>query len=83
MIGLMIAFTNWPKFNMAGALATSYNDVNTTDIAVTDLMNSAINNTFLGLTTAVLTSVLFSSKDTKEDKMKFKSYIDCFINVKS
>ena len=62
---MMIAFANWPKFNMAGALATSYNDVDSNNIAVTQLMNSAINNTFLGLTTAVLTSVLFSSKDTK------------------
>lgn len=79
----MIAFVNWPKFNMAGAAATSiYNSyINTTNISVTYLQNSALANTFLGLSAAILTSILFSSKDSKEDKMKFKVYIDCFINV--
>lgn len=80
----MIAFANWPKFNMAGAASTSIKVgfVNTTAISATLLQNSALANTFLGLSAAILTSILFASKDTKEDKMKFKVYIDCFINVK-
>lgn len=62
-IGVMIAFTNWPKFNMGGALATSYNLVNTTTVTtVAYLQNSAISNTFLGLSASILTSIIFASK---------------------
>lgn len=78
----MIAFVNWPKFNMGGALATSYNLVDTSTVTtVAYLQNSAIANTLLGLSAAILTSILFASKETKEDRLKFKCYIDCFINV--
>lgn len=80
-IGVMIAFVNWPKFNMGGALATSYNLVDTTTMSLAYLQNSALANTFLGLSAGILASILFASKDTKEDKLKFKCYIDCFINV--
>ena len=81
---MVIAFANWPKFNMGGAVATSsqiaYIDASAT--SVSNLENSALGNTFLGLAAAILTSILFASKDSKEDKMKVKVYIDCFINVK-
>lgn len=80
-IGVMVAFVNWPKFNMGGALATSYELVDTTTISVGYLQNSALANTFLGLSAGILASILFASKDTKEDKLKFRCYIDCFINV--
>ena len=78
---MVIAFATWPKFNMAGSIATTYVNVNLTTISIASLNNSALVNTFMGLSTAVLTSILFASKDTKEDKLKFKCYIDCFINV--
>jgi ammonia channel protein AmtB len=82
-IGVMIAFVNWPKFNMAGSTATTYlnPNVNTTNISSSYLQNSALANTFLGLSAALLTSILFASKDAKEDKLKFQTYVDCFINV--
>lgn len=81
-IGVMIGFVNWPKFNMGGAYATTYSNVDTTTVSVVYLQNSALANTFLGLSSAILTSILFASKDAKEDKLKFKVYIDCFINVR-
>ena len=79
-IGVIVAFINWPKFNMGGAVATTFLNVNTTAIVVAYLLNSALANTLLALSTAILTSILFASKDSKEDKLKFKCYIDCFIN---
>ena len=66
---------------MSGSLATSIVNINTTTISINNLNNSALTNTFMGLSSAILTSILFASKDTKEDKLKFKCYLDCFINV--
>jgi hypothetical protein len=79
-IGVVVAFINWPKFNMGGAVATTFLNVDTTTIAAAYLQNSALANTLLALATAILTSILFASKDSKEDRLKFKCYIDCFIN---
>ena len=79
----VVAFICWPKFNMGGALV-SYFNVNTTTITTSaNLQNSALGNTFMALTTAILLSGLFASKDAKEDKLKYKVYIDCFVNVTS
>ena len=66
---------------MAGSVATTFLNVDTATISVASLNNSALANTLLGLSTAILTSILFSSKDAKEDKLKSRCYIDCFINV--
>lgn len=57
-IGVVIAFINWPKFNMAGALVSSINS----PAGVTSLQNSALPNTLLGLSAAILISILFASK---------------------
>ena len=66
---------------MGGALI-SYINVNTTTITSSSyLQNSALGNTFLGLTATILMSILLASKDSKEEKMRYKLYIDCFINV--
>lgn len=65
-IGVAVALFNWPKFNMAGSIATTIDNVNTTDVSEAQLQNSALSNTILGLTTALLTSILFASKDTKQ-----------------
>lgn len=67
MIGVMIAFASWPKFNMGGALSTSIMNeyINTSSISSGNLQNSALANTFLGLSAAILTSTLFASKDAK------------------
>ena len=62
---MVIVFANWPKFNMGGALATTLVYVNPTTIAIDYLQNSALSNTLLGLSVAILTSILFASKDTK------------------
>ena len=78
---MVIALVNWPKFNMAGSIATTYQNVNQTTISIASLNNSALANTWMGLSSGILASILFASKDTKEDKLKLKSYIDCFINV--
>jgi hypothetical protein len=78
---VVIAFVNWPKFNMAGAVATSLSNVDALTVSAAYLQNSALANTLLGLSTSLLTSILFASKDSKEDRLKFKCYIDCFINV--
>lgn len=76
-IGVVISFFNWPKFNMAGATVSSINS----SAGVTSLANSALPNTYLGLSAALLIAILFASKETKEEKMKYKIYIDGFINV--
>lgn len=34
----------------------------------------------MGLTTAILISVMLASKDTKDEKLSPRLYIDCFIN---
>lgn len=82
-VGVAVAFICWPKFNMGGALV-SYVNVNATTItSSTFLQNSALGNTMMGLTAAILLSCLFASKDSKEDKLKYKVYIDCFVNVLS
>lgn len=57
-IGVVLAFINWPKFNMAGALVSSINSA----AGTTSLQNSALPNTFLGLSAAILISILFASK---------------------
>ena len=62
---MVIALANWPKFNMAGSIATTYVNVDTTTISIASLNNSALANTFIGLSVAILTSILFASKDTK------------------
>ena len=80
-MGVVVALVNWPKFNMAGSVATTILNVDTTTISIASLNNSALANTLLGLSTALLTSILFSSKEAKEDKLKSRCYIDCFINV--
>jgi hypothetical protein len=58
----------WPKFNMGGALVnfTFISNINSLTMTSSYLMNSALGNTFLGLCAAILLSILFSSKDTKE-----------------
>ena len=78
---MVVALVNWPKFNMAGSVATTILNVDSTTISIASLNNSALANTLLGLSTALLTSILFSSKEAKEDKLKSRCYIDCFINV--
>lgn len=57
-IGVVITFINWPKFNMAGATVSAINTVAT----ASNLQNSALPNTFLGLSASVLISILFASK---------------------
>jgi hypothetical protein len=57
-IGVIIAFINWPKFNMAGAVVSSINST----AGTTSLQNSALPNTFLGLSAALLLAILFASK---------------------
>ena len=80
-VGVAVAFICWPKFNMGGA-TVSFINVNTNTITSSSfLQNSALGNTISGLTTAIVLSVLFASKDSKEDKLKYKVYIDCFVNV--
>lgn len=63
-IGVIIAFINWPSFNMAGATITSLNSLNTT-ANVISLRSSAYPNTFIGLSGGILLSILFASKETK------------------
>lgn len=76
-IGVAVSFFNWPVFNMAGANLTALVSASTT----TSLQNSSRSNTYLGLSAAILVSVLFASKETKEEKLKYNVYIDGFINV--
>jgi hypothetical protein len=67
---------------MAGSLLSYTNpNISTTDITVSYLQNSALGNTFLGLAVAICLTILFASKDAKEDKMNIRLYVDCFINV--
>ena len=61
LIGVIIAFIVWPKFNMAGALVSSVQSTATS----TSLQNSALPNTYLGLSAAIVLSILFASKQTK------------------
>jgi len=65
-----------------GGSVLSYNNVNTTTVtSVSYLQNSALGNTFIGLSASILLSILFASAESKEDKLKYKVYIDGFINV--
>lgn len=77
---MVLAFINWPKFNVGGA-NLSYINVNTTSvISVAYLQSSAMGNTWAGLAAAILVSSLFVSGESKEDKQKYKVFLDCFIN---
>lgn len=59
LIGLILLFINWPKFNSAGAFL-SYVNVNTTTISISYLQNSALANTFLALCVSILIATFFS-----------------------
>ena len=59
---MVLAFINWPKLNMGGALATTYLNVDITSVTVNYLQNSALANTLLGLSAAILCAILFASK---------------------
>jgi hypothetical protein len=59
LIGLILLFINWPKFNSAGAFL-SYLNVNTSTISIDYLQNSALANTFLALSVSVLIATFFS-----------------------
>lgn len=61
-IGVIITFINWPKFNMAGAVVSAINITSTSSATASSLQNSALPNTFLGLSASVLISILFASK---------------------
>jgi ammonia channel protein AmtB len=61
-IGVVIAFISWPQFNAAGALISS---INALSGAASSLISSASTNTYLGLSTAIIISMVLASKDTK------------------
>ena len=76
-IGVVISLISWPILNMGGSLITLLN----TDLTdATTLMYSAYTNTFLGLSTAILSSMILVSNDSDSEKMKPKVYIECFVN---
>ena len=56
-IGVVISFINWPIFNVAGAAVSSIIAASTAN-----LQSSAVPNTLLGLSAAVLVAILFASK---------------------
>ena len=62
LIGVILAFINWPKFNAAGALVSYYN-VSTTSVSLTNLQGAAISNTYLALSSCILLAFLFASKE--------------------
>jgi hypothetical protein len=67
---------------MAGSLLSYVNpNISNSTISVGYLQNSALGNTFLGLAVTICLTILFASKETKEDKINIRLYIDCFINV--
>jgi hypothetical protein len=66
MIGVILAFINWPQFNAAGALVSYYN-VDTTTISVGNLQSSAITNTYLALSSSILLVSLFAPKENSSN----------------
>ena len=54
---MVISFINWPIFNMAGATISSIIAASTANC-----QSSAIANTLLGLSAAILVAILFASK---------------------
>ena len=62
IIGMVLAFINWPKFNAAGALVSLAN-VDTTSVSITSLQNSAISNTIFALSISLLIAYFFAEKD--------------------
>jgi len=62
-IGVVLAFITWPKFNMAGASLSALNITGTA--STSNLQNSSLANSFLGLSAAILLSIVFASKDSK------------------
>jgi len=61
-IGVMIALVSWPQFNMAGSTLTF---IDTNLSSSSSLQNSALVNTLLALSVALLCSFMLASKDTK------------------
>lgn len=62
-VGLVIAMASWPAFNMAGALVSA-NNIDTTNNSSSNLQNSAIGNTIIALSTALICGTLLASKDS-------------------
>ena len=80
IIGMVVAFINWPKFNAAGALTSSFN-IDKTNTTLAYLQNSAMTNTFMTLALSILVSYFLADKDTPDSQMQYDCSIDCFINV--
>ena len=59
MLGVILAFINWPKFNAAGALV-SLGNVDTNSVSIVNLQNSAVSNTFFGLSISLLIAFVFA-----------------------
>lgn len=75
-----VCFITWPTFNASGGLVSVGNSILTSSAT---LESSGFVNTFLCLSVGVLAGMLLLTIDgIQSTKMKLKTYIDCFVNVK-
>ena len=81
ILGVILAFINWPKFNAAGSLVSLLN-VDTTAVTTNYLQSAAMTNTILSLSIAILFAYVLAEKDNG-NKMKYPNFVDCFMNVKN